>query len=822
VTTQPGPMLVKSRASVSEVLDVRSLASTKALFAPKISLVSSAVGSRTPNPSRPSCQRPLSKTKIEPKTNLTHVTTVHTKGKEDEHGRPPATTSSMPPVAIKTKRFSGSGPPAVESRAATTAPPTIAPPTASADSKSQLAHIEQQKPSRGQKELDEDYEDENAEDEDDVEEELPDESDYEIDEEKRIPMRRSTRIQNVEPPPPVRSTRSNSKYLLRGSEEPKPNTSGMDMQALLEQTVMLDILKDFAEDARFDIFCNPVSEGDAPGYHEVIEHPMDFSTLRNLVKTGSVTLLGDFYENLQLIVDNCVVYNGKGTWLYDAAKDLQRTILRRLKKLSRDIAKADEFPSKLLQITRQLVRHKDSEPFRKPLTDESVLPAYSAIVKRPMDFTTLTLRIEERKYANLEEFAENVRLIRDNCIKFNGKTSPFSVMAMSIWRRFMELTRMNFPDVTMNQLESPRTSNGDKMEEEKVKEDKVKEDEVEESEHTEKDKGTIDSMEQKKENGEMEVSQLPNVSQKRKASLRKRVSKKQRFENREANDILNEQDALESHWKFGFLNMWCETFGRFVFPQDFVFDPRALQKALEQGGEYATQVGILLLRIYHLEGSNVVIDEFSWERELKDQIDNHLAECGLHTQDENPLASYAFAEIDALSRMKTLAWICEWCLAEVQTIRDLIVYDNGRAKYKSEAFGDDGIYTYWHFFQGDRAVAHVYREKPVDSESKKGKDNYEWKIVCTNYEEAKDFLKELNRTKPKTKTGRHNLGLFKACFSETIIQELERRKEINEMQERQSRKLGVNLNNIITEGRRRRAPSGRVSYEDDDSDSDSG
>lgn len=109
------------------------------------------------------------------------------------------------------------------------------------------------------------------------EKEDPADSDYDPIEEEEKPMRRSTRIRMLEPPAQERPTRSSTKYMLRNNEESRPNTSGIDMQAVLEPAEMLvssvstvvmqhliylsqGILKELENDTRFDLFCLPVSE----------------------------------------------------------------------------------------------------------------------------------------------------------------------------------------------------------------------------------------------------------------------------------------------------------------------------------------------------------------------------------------------------------------------------------------------------------------------------------------------------------------------------------------------------------------------------------
>ena len=50
----------------------------------------------------------------------------------------------------------------------------------------------------------------------------------------------------------------------------------------------------------------------APGYFKEIAHPMDLSTIRS--KIGSeYNSFADFDDDVKLMLDNCVKYNGTGS-----------------------------------------------------------------------------------------------------------------------------------------------------------------------------------------------------------------------------------------------------------------------------------------------------------------------------------------------------------------------------------------------------------------------------------------------------------------------------------------------------------------------------
>ncbi len=67
-------------------------------------------------------------------------------------------------------------------------------------------------------------------------------------------------------------------------------------------------------------FLSKVSKRDAPDYYEVIKHPMDLGTMQKKVKANAYRNKKQFAHDLDLIWDNCLVYNS------DPAHPLRRNV----------------------------------------------------------------------------------------------------------------------------------------------------------------------------------------------------------------------------------------------------------------------------------------------------------------------------------------------------------------------------------------------------------------------------------------------------------------------------------------------------------------
>jgi hypothetical protein len=57
-----------------------------------------------------------------------------------------------------------------------------------------------------------------------------------------------------------------------------------------------------------------VSEDDAPDYYTIIEQPMDLETIQSKINNKTYKSRSDFVQDLSLIADNCLAYNGNETF----------------------------------------------------------------------------------------------------------------------------------------------------------------------------------------------------------------------------------------------------------------------------------------------------------------------------------------------------------------------------------------------------------------------------------------------------------------------------------------------------------------------------
>ncbi|KAK4752489.1 hypothetical protein SAY87_021287 [Trapa incisa] len=86
----------------------------------------------------------------------------------------------------------------------------------------------------------------------------------------------------------------------------------------------------------YGVYAEPVDPEELPDYHDVIEHPMDFSTVRKKLENGLYSNLEQFESDVLLICSNAMQYNAPDTIYYKQARTIQELGWKKFQKLRTD------------------------------------------------------------------------------------------------------------------------------------------------------------------------------------------------------------------------------------------------------------------------------------------------------------------------------------------------------------------------------------------------------------------------------------------------------------------------------------------------------
>ncbi|KAK6785606.1 hypothetical protein RDI58_019061 [Solanum bulbocastanum] len=111
---------------------------------------------------------------------------------------------------------------------------------------------------------------------------------------------------------------------------PSEPHSGMPLPDKKTMELILDKLqkKDI-----YGVYAEPVDPEELPDYHEVIDNPMDFTTIRNKLRTGSYATLEQLESDIFLICSNAMQYNSSDTVYHKQARTIQELATKKFEKL---------------------------------------------------------------------------------------------------------------------------------------------------------------------------------------------------------------------------------------------------------------------------------------------------------------------------------------------------------------------------------------------------------------------------------------------------------------------------------------------------------
>ncbi|KAI7963119.1 hypothetical protein MJO28_001213 [Puccinia striiformis f. sp. tritici] len=186
----------------------------------------------------------------------------------------------------------------------------------------------------------------------------------------------------------------------------------------------------------FRIPVDPIAVG-APTYLDEIKNPMDLSTMLKKLDKGNYKLQSELMNDFDLIVNNCIQFNGANSHLGLEAKNLRKVWINEWDKAAK-MSYTDK--RSLLGLFNKLNQVPGVDMFSEPVDPiKYQIPTYYSVIggsENARDLGTIKKNLVADKYKNIHEFEMDVRLMLKNCFTFNAPNTPVEVIGRDLEKAF--------------------------------------------------------------------------------------------------------------------------------------------------------------------------------------------------------------------------------------------------------------------------------------------------------------------------------------------------------------------------------------------------
>ncbi|KAK9666923.1 hypothetical protein RND81_14G221100 [Saponaria officinalis] len=210
---------------------------------------------------------------------------------------------------------------------------------------------------------------------------------------------------------------------LTNSEQGPNEQDDRASTSLPDKKLLLFILDTLRKKDTYGVFAEPVDPEEIPDYHEVIKHPMDFSTVQKKLEDSAYGNLEQFEKDIFLICSNGMQYNAPDTIYFRQARSMHELATKNFENLRQD-SDGDELEPESLEPESKVVRRgrppkhlkrgRGRPPLERSKSDfsEATPSTVGGFTNRLKEHTTDPPRLE--KYGSTDSFARTVRKSRNS------------------------------------------------------------------------------------------------------------------------------------------------------------------------------------------------------------------------------------------------------------------------------------------------------------------------------------------------------------------------------------------------------------------------
>ena len=185
------------------------------------------------------------------------------------------------------------------------------------------------------------------------------------------------------------------------------------------------------------------SKREFPDYYEIVKDPISLNQVRKKLKLGEYSDVQDLAGDLELIFENCKLYNRAESRLYKDGVRLQKIYQAKLEELKMESDEDDnkdtdeekkspqrDAAKKRMRVMYNAVLHHRNRDGLEPVgmfmekPSRKDYPDYYEVIAHPIDMNTINERIRSGYYKTSEiDFIDDMKLMFSNCRLYNEEGS---------------------------------------------------------------------------------------------------------------------------------------------------------------------------------------------------------------------------------------------------------------------------------------------------------------------------------------------------------------------------------------------------------------
>ncbi|KAL1562954.1 hypothetical protein AAHA92_05469 [Salvia divinorum] len=162
----------------------------------------------------------------------------------------------------------------------------------------------------------------------------------------------------------------------------------------------------------YGVYAEPVDPEELPDYFDVIDHPMDFTTVRNNLRNGLYATFKQFESDVFLICSNAMQYNAPDTIYHKQARSIQELAKRKFHKIRLTFERSDkpEQKSRSGSLSKKQIKRPIIRTGKEPVGSDFSSGATLATAGDIQNVTS----VGSEKAACIDRLVEGSSFVNDN------------------------------------------------------------------------------------------------------------------------------------------------------------------------------------------------------------------------------------------------------------------------------------------------------------------------------------------------------------------------------------------------------------------------